>query len=221
MKKSVIESLSKCPIFKDVSDEDLKYIAENFARYSSCNKNDVIFSEQNYTRSLVVITKGSASVTKYSENSQILMSILKQGDIFGMATLFYEEDEYLTRITALEKVSMVVFSKENVQKIFAMYPSVSENYIRILSEKIHFLNKKISTYTKSETIQKVADFILQCSNEEKTQAVLPYSITKISEALNVGRASVYRAFDALENDKVIKRADKVITILNLSELKNI
>ena len=141
MKKSVIESLNKCPIFNGISDEDLKYIAENFATYSSCNKNDVIFSEQNYTRSLVIITKGSASVTKNSKNSQILISILKQGDIFGMATLFYEEDEYLTRITALEKVSMVIFSKENVQKIFAVYPPVSENYIRILSEKIHFLNR--------------------------------------------------------------------------------
>lgn len=221
MKKSVIESLICCPLFKDISIEDLKYIVENFASYSSCNKNDVIFSEQNYTRSLVVITKGSASVTKNTENSQILMSILKQGDIFGMATLFYEEDEYLSRITALEKVSMVIFSKENVQKIFAIYPPVSENYIRILSEKIHFLNKKITTYTKSETIQKVADFILQCANDDKTQAVLPYSITKISEALNVGRASVYRAFDSLENEMVIKRDDKLITILNLSALKNI
>ena len=221
MKKSVIESVSECPVFNGISDDDLKNIAENYATYSTCNKNDVIFSEQSYTRSLVVITKGSVSVTKNSENSQILMSILKKGDIFGMATLFYEEMEYLTRITALEKVSMVVFSKENVLKIFSMYPTVSENYIRILSEKIHFLNKKITTYTKSETIQKVADFILQCANSEQTQALLPYSVTKISEALNVGRASVYRAFDTLENDKVIKRDDKLINILDLSALKNI
>ena len=221
MKKSVIESLSKCPIFKGISEENLKYIAENFATYSSCNKNEVIFSENNYTRSLVVIIKGSVAVTKNNENSQILMSILNQGDIFGMATLFYEEDEYLTRITALEKVSMVVFLKENVQKIFTMYPSVTENYIKILSEKIHFLNKKITTYTRSETIQKVADFILQCANNDQTMAILPYSVTKISEALNVGRASVYRAFDSLENNNVIKRDDKLITILNLSALKNI
>lgn len=221
MKNSFLESLSECPIFRNISKEDLCSIAEKYASFSVCEKNEVIFSEKNYTRSLVIIIRGSASVTKQSNNSKILMSILKKGDIFGMATLFFEEENYLTQITALEKVTMAVFSKENVQKIFSLYPVISENYITILSEKIHFLNKKISTYTKSEAIQKVASFILQCANLEKTQSVLPYSITSIADALNVGRASVYRAFDTLENDSVIKREGKKIIILNLSALENI
>lgn len=220
MKKSVLESLSQCPIFKNISKDDLCTIAEKYASFSVCEKHEVIFSENNYTRSLVIIIKGSASVTKQSNNSKILMSILKKGDIFGMATLFYEEENYLTQITALEKVTMAVFSKENVKKIFSLYPAVSENYITILSEKIHFLNKKISTYTKSETIQKVASFILQYVNEDKTMSDLPYSITSIADALNVGRASVYRAFDALENDLIIKREGKKINILDLSALEN-
>lgn len=221
MKKSVLDSLSECPVFKNISENDLCTIAEEYATFSVCEKNEVIFSENNYTRSLVTIIKGSASVTKQSGNSKILMNILKKGDIFGMATLFYEEENYLTQITALEKVTLAVFSKENVKKIFSLYPVVSENYITILSEKIHFLNKKISTYTKSETLQKVASFILQYVNEDKTVSVLPYSITSIAEALNVGRASVYRAFDTLENDSVIKRDGKKIKILNLSALENI
>lgn len=221
MKKSVLESLSACPIFKNISKDALCTIAEKYASFSVCEKHEVIFSENNYTRSLVIIIKGSASVTKQSSNSKILMNILKKGDIFGMATLFYEEENYLTQITALEKMTMAVFSKENVKKIFSLYPAVCENYITILSEKIHFLNKKISTYTKSETIQKVASFILQYANEDKTVSDLPYSITSIADALNVGRASVYRAFDTLENDSIIKREGKKINILNLSALENI
>lgn len=221
MKNSVLKLFSECPIFKNVPEADLCAIAENYASLSVCEKHDVIFSENSYTRSLVIIIKGSASVTKQSGNSKILMNILQKGDIFGMATLFFEEENYLTQITALEKVTMAVFSKENVQKIFSLYPAVSENYITILSEKIHFLNKKISTYTKAETIQKVASFILQCADNEKMLAVLPYSITNIADALNVGRASVYRAFDTLENDSVIKREGKKIKILDLTALENI
>jgi len=221
MKKSVLESLSECPVFKNISKDDLCTIAQEYATFSVCEKNEVIFSENNYTRSLVIIIKGSASVTKQSGNSKILMNILNKGDIFGMATLFYEEENYLTQITALEKVTLAVFSKENVKKIFSLYPAVSENYITILSGKIHFLNKKISTYTKAETLQKVASFILQYVNEDKTVSDLPYSITSIADALNVGRASVYRAFDTLENDSVIKREGKKIKILDLTALENI
>ncbi len=220
MKKSILKSLSDCPLFNGVSEKELCEIAEKYMTVSVAEKNDIIFSENKYTRSLVIIIKGRASVTKHSGKTNILLNILSKGDIFGMATLFYEKDSYLTEITALEKTTLAVFSKENVKKIFALYPDVSENYITILSEKIHFLNRKISTYTKSETVQKVASFILQYTDEEKSHSVLPYSITNIADALNVGRASVYRAFESLENDGIITRKGKIIIINDFEALQN-
>lgn len=221
MRKSILESLKNCPLFDGISLRELDEMTASYGKEEVIEKNEVIVSENNYTRGLFIIIKGSASVTKHNGNSQILMSILKKGDIFGMATLFYEAESYLTEITALEKVTMIFFSKENVKKIFSLYPAVAENYITILSEKIHFLNKKISTYTKSETICKVASFILQHMNEDMTFSVLPYSITRVADALNVGRASVYRAFETLENDGIIKRDGKTITLLDIDALEKI
>ena len=219
MKKSTFDSLVSCPLFAGISPDELKKIASEYAEESVTEKNEIIFSENKYTRALVIITKGSATVTKQNGNTKILMSILKKGDIFGMATLFYEAENYLTEITTTEKVTMVMFSKENVKTIFSLYPVVSENYIKILSEKIHFLNKKICTYTKSETISKVALFILQHMNEQKTASVLPYSITSVADALNVGRASVYRAFETLENEGVITRNGRTIQIPDCGALE--
>ncbi len=221
MKKSIIESLSECPLFKGIPLSELTTLTNAYMTLSVCEKNDTIISENNYTRSLGIIIKGSATVTKHSGETEILMSILKKGDIFGMATLFHEEDNYLTSIRACEKITMAVFSKDNVRKMLSLYPQVNENYITILSEKIHFLNKKISTYTRAETIQKVAFFILQNTDEEKKEVTLPYSITKVADALNVGRASVYRAFDTLENDCIISRDGKKITILDYNALEKI
>ena len=221
MKKSILTSLSECPLFAEIEEEKLKSIAEDFMTVSQTEKNEIIFSENSYTRSLVIILKGRASVVKNSGKAKILMSVLRKGDVFGMATLFYEKDNFLTEITALEKTTLAVFSKENVKKLFEQYPAVSENYITILSEKIHFLNRKISTYTKSEAIQKVAAFILQNADEGKKSAALPYSITAVADALNVGRASVYRAFESLENDGIITRNGKKIIINSPDELENI
>lgn len=212
MKKAVIEALSACPLFKGLGTEELTDLTSEYMYLKVCEKNEIIISESNYTRALGIIIKGSATVTKHSGETAILMSILGKGDIFGMATLFYEEDNYLTQIKAKEKVTMAVFSKENVRKMLALYPQVNENYITILSEKIHFLNNKISTYTRAETITKVALFILQNKDEDKKEVKLPYSITNVADALNVGRASVYRAFETLENEGVISRDGKKITI---------
>ncbi len=219
MKKSVIDSLSSCPLFKDVGSNELTKLTNEYMSLKVCEKNEIIISEKIYTRALGIIIKGSATVTKNSGDTSVLMSILKKGDIFGMATLFYEEENYLTQIRADEKVTIAVFSKENVRKMLALYPQVNENYITILSEKIHFLNNKISTYTRAETIQKVSFFILQSTDSEKKEVTLPYSITKVADALGVGRASVYRAFEILENDGIISRDGKKITILDISALK--
>lgn len=221
MKKAVIEALSACPLFKGLGTEELTDLTSEYMYLKVCEKNEIIISENNYTRALGIIIKGSATVTKHNGSSSVLMSILKKGDIFGMATLFYEEENFLTQIRADEKVTIAVFEKENVRKMLSEYPVVNENYITILSEKIHFLNSKISTYTRAETIRKVAFFILQNADKESNEVTLPYSITKVADALSVGRASVYRAFETLENDRIISRDGKKITILSVDALEKI
>lgn len=220
MKKSTLEALKKCKLFKTLNENELTYIAENYSVISTCEKNEVIFSETQYTRSLVIITKGRATVKKNSGSGKILMNVLNTGDVFGMAAMFYEKENFLTEITAAEKVSLMIISKENLINIFKQFPVVTENYITILSEKIHFLNKKISTYTKPEASQKVAAFILQCQFTDENTVTLPISITDIADTLNTGRASVYRAFDVFEKNGIIKRQGKVIKILDKDALEN-
>ena len=75
MKKSILNSLAECPLFRNISETDLCNIAEEYATIQVCEKNEVIFSENSYTRSLVIIIKGAASVTKQSGNSKILMNM--------------------------------------------------------------------------------------------------------------------------------------------------
>ena len=219
MKKTVTDALSKSPLFKGLYNEEIINITNEYTNTKIFEKNEIIISENNYTRALGIIVKGSATVRKHSGDAGILMSILKQGDIFGMATLFYEKENYLTEIRANEKTEIVFFLKNDIIKMFSEYPIINENYITILSEKIHFLNKKISTYTRADTIRKVAYFILQNADELKTEALLPYNITKVADALNVGRASVYRAFESLEENNVIIRNGKKIKILDIDALE--
>lgn len=221
MKQTFLETLSTCPLFSKVSNDDLQIIADDYASLTVSEKNSVIYSESQYEKALMILLKGRATVTKNSGSGKILMSILEKGDIFGMAALFYEEEPFLTEITALDKVTMLMISKENLKRIFARWPVVSENYITILSERIHFLNRKISTYTKGDTLRKVVSFLLQYTDAETKTASLPYSMTDMADALNTGRASVYRAFDALENDGIIKRSGRTVAILDFAALQNI
>ncbi len=217
MRKAYLQSFELCPLFSGITGDELNSIVTSFSVVNTYSKGETVFSEKEYVRGLVIIIKGSASVTK----ADVLINILKKGDVFGMATLFFEEENYLTDITAKEELTVAFISKENVKKMFALYSVITENYITILSGKIHFLNSKISTYTKSESVQKVASLILEHTNAEKGECVLPFSLTLAAKSLNMGRASFYRAIESLEKDNIIKREGKKILITDLCKLKSI
>ena len=70
------------------------------------------------------------------------------------------------------------------------YSEISLNVIRFLTDRIAFLNKKISTFSEKSTMQRLCSYLI--GEYEKHGEVIPFSPTKISAKINVGRASVYR-----------------------------
>lgn len=179
----------------------------------SANKGKTLMTQKHFSRCLALILKGNASVTKIGLNRhKTVINRLSEGDVFGMASLFYEEAEYPSEITAESALRLAVFPKDAVEEAFATSPEFAKAYVTLLSEKILFLNKKISAFSEGDASEKVLRWVLTMANGEN-EFVLPCSVSKLSQMLGIGRASVYRAFDILQNRGIISREDKKIVIL--------
>ena len=179
----------------------------------SANKGKTLMTQKHFSRCLALILKGNASVTKIGLNGhKTVINRLSEGDVFGMASLFYEEAEYPSEITAESALRLAVFPKDAVEEAFATSPEFAKAYVTLLSEKILFLNKKISAFSEGDASEKVLRWVLTMANGEN-EFVLPCSVSKLSQMLGIGRASVYRAFDILQNRGIIFREDKKIVIL--------
>ena len=85
---------------------------------------------------------------------------------------------------------------------------IMKNFTSILSEKICYLNKKIVSYTAGSTDQKLAYFIGENSLDGVFCADV--SISDIAIMLNMGRASLYRAFHKLSEDGYIQKDGRKI-----------
>lgn len=179
----------------------------------SANKGKTLMTQKHFSRCLALILKGNASVTKIGLNGhKTVINRLSEGDVFGMASLFYEEAEYPSEITAESALRLAVFPKDAVEEAFATSPEFAKAYVTLLSEKILFLNKKISAFSEGDASEKVLRWVLTMANGEN-EFVLPCSVSKLSQMLGIGRASVYRAFDILQTRGIISREDKKIVIL--------
>ena len=195
-----------------------KVLAATDCEARDFEKGETVYSGKSFSRSLGVVLDGSLRVTKdNADGHAMIMSTLVSGSLFGAAALFNDEEQYATNITALEASRIVFFSQRLVERMIRREPQIAENYIKYLSERILFLNKKMYLLTAGTAEQRLAGFLLD--NLPLGQAAeLPLPMNKLASALNISRASLYRAMDALCGCGAVVKTGKKIFINDAERL---
>ncbi len=101
---------------------------------------------------------------------------------------------------------------------------LAENYIAYLSERLHFLNRKIEGLAGPGPEWKLAMFLSEHGREREDGVFaleLKPSMTELSSMLGVARASLYRAFGILTREGLIRRKGKKIEIIDMERLRNL
>ncbi len=211
----ISEIFASLPLFKKASYQTIDYAIAHCS-VLECKKGDKFNTEKN---SLFIILKGSACVYGISKSQPVILNILNKGGIFGMASLFGEKCE-TTSILAKHNCIYALITQECVEEMLKNDIDFTKNYICFLSDKIRFLNKKISFFTSGNTEKKVAGYILSLPIENNT-VKLEMNMSKLAQNLDIGRASLYRALDTLEENCFITRENNVIKITSPEEFKKI
>ena len=92
-----------------------------------------------------------------------------------------------------------------------------KNYIGFLSDRIRFLNRKITYLTAGNAERRLALYLISFGTDH---VELSESISALSDLLNLGRASIYRAFDKLAEDGYLEKQGRHITLLHTEAMLN-
>lgn len=164
-----------------------------------------------------VIVCGRALVSRASGGRRVILRHLEEGAFFGVSSLFGGE-AFPTDIAADTKCVVAIATESALETLLKSDPQVAMNYIRFLSGRIRFLNDSIDSYSIRSADEKIAKFILrECVGGEGS--VLSY--TRTADELGIGRASLYRSLDNLENRNIISRQKQKIIILDANALNKI
>ncbi len=224
MKLNEIETelVSKTEIFRGSPPSVLaRILAVSDCTAAEYEKNEVVYDKTNFYRSLGIVLEGRLRVTKENADKRpIVMSTLQRGAIFGAAALFNSEPEYATKITAIERSRVLFLPQRLVKRMIEREPDIAENYIRYLSERILFLNRKIYFLTAGTAEQRLAGFLLD-NLAVGEFSEMPMTMHRLADALNMSRASLYRAFDELTASGAVSKQGKLVCINNAELLKNL
>lgn len=151
------------------------------------------------------------------DGSFAVLNTLGEKDSFGVLSVFSKEP-YPTELVASKNSSVVFFTDSDVKKLVREMPIVAENLISFMAERISFLNKKIQTFSGTRVEDRLLSY-LKSKSEKLCSDCFPLNLKKCSEAINAGRASVYRAIDSLVTAGIISYDEKQIKILNTERTK--
>ena len=204
-----IALLANGPLFRQTDRDLLRSLAElegtGLVRFDP----GVVYSPQHFRRSLGVVLSGQLQVTKGS----LAVSVLGPGDLFGAAALYSDEPEFATTITARGPSRCLMLEQRLVDRLLAEQGKIRENYLRYLTGRIRFLSGRLQTLAQPGVEGKLARYLLAGGGS--------CPATELCQRLGVSRASLYRAFSALEDSGLIRRSGKTITIVDPAGLETV
>ena len=208
--KKESEKIFHSPIFRGVNITNAKDV---FWRQGCLavdfEDGDVILAQNEAARKAGIFLSGRAVVTTADDSKNALLRFFEAGDFFGIANLFTNED-YVSSIRAKKKCRVFFFTEEAIRELLETDKRFLYNYLGFLSGRICYLNCKIRYLTAGSAERRLA---LYLSSFQKDTVELDASLSSLSELLDIGRASLYRAFDTLIADGYIEKTGRTIRLL--------
>lgn len=161
-----------------------------------------LYTPQRFQRCLGILLSGSLRVTK----DALAVSMLAPGDLFGAAALYSDAPDYAVTLTGRKAGRALLIEQGRLDELMGIFPLLRENYLRYLTGRIRFLNGRLHSLAAGDAEGKLARYLLS------DQSVLSSSATDMASRLGVSRATLYRAFHALESQGLITRSHGLIQI---------
>lgn len=174
-------------------------------------------------RAVGILLSGRGVIYSSDKGRQTLLRFISPGDAVCVAGLFADKAPD-TRIYACGdgKSEMFFVGRKAFEELMAAENDgrFRINLIKFLSDRVTFLNSKIDFVTGGSAERRLVMFLKNSSANNKGEIEIGMSMTALAHALDIGRASLYRAFDALEEDGAISRNGKYVRILAPELLDN-
>ena len=209
----ILSTIAAAPLFRNVSPAVLQTAADSCVERTFARGEEIACIGE----ALCLIQTGSVQVC--GAGSTLFLNKLRAGDCFGVASLFGSRVG-VTAVTACEKSRLLLFPQKTVEELMQEDFTFARNYICFLTDRIGFLNRKIAAFTAGSAEKKLAKYLLSLPAEDGA-ITLPVPMVRLAALLDLGRASLYRAFAFLEESGQLTRTGKLVRLTSAEEFQKI
>jgi CRP-like cAMP-binding protein len=149
------DRMSKIAIY--VKGVKLEFSPDEFNR--TYPKNSMVFAEGEPGNELFIIQKGSVTIAKIVDENEVLLAVLKPGDIFGEMALLEAKPRAASAV-AYEECQVLAVNRANFARMIQTQPQLIARLTTLLSERIWFIYKQLANTLISDPLGRMYDALL-------------------------------------------------------------
>ena len=181
-------------------------------------KDTMLFAEGEPGNELFIIQKGSVKIAKVVDDKEVLLAVLKAGDIFGEMALLESKPRAASAV-AYEDCQVLAVNQANFERMIATQPQLIARLTTLLADRIWFIYKQLANTLINDPLGRMYDALL--IQLEKNRVPLenskPYTFDfgprELSNMVGLSAADAKLVLrKMLENKKILIDQDKIHTI---------
>jgi CRP-like cAMP-binding protein len=169
----------------------------------------MIFCEDEPGDELYIIREGKVKITKISGNTEVMLSILKDGDIFGELAIVSNKPRNATAIS-WGPTTLLPIRREMLAQILQKSPGIINRIFLAISQRVWFTYIRLESRLYAKPITRIYVFLenklleQNISLKSKETVVLNFGIDELMRMTGYSSATTGEAMDFLLNDSNLR-----------------
>ena len=188
------------------------------------NRESMIFCECQSGGELYIIQKGRVKISKIVDNSEVLLAVLKEGDMFGEMALLENKPRSATAITAAEECQLLAVNRQNVNQMVATQPQLIARLTTTLADRIWAMYKQLANTLIPVPLEKMYDMLsiqlekLRIQPSAGKQHTFLFGPAELAKMCSIPKEQVAQAIADFLMTPIVRSTEDSIIITDTLEL---
>ncbi len=219
------ETLKKVPLFADLSEPELSYLADH-AVPRHYKPGELVFAEGDACAGLYVVESGSVKIFKSSVGGrEQILAMETPGHTVAELPVF-DGGKYPASVAAVNPTTLLFVSKQDFYSLCLEHPKVALKVLRAVGRRLRALVGIIEELSFTTVRHRLVALLLRFAHEGRqsgpaVEFTLPASNQELAAQIGTVRELVSRNLSRLQAEGLIRMEGRTVTVLNVKNLQAI
>lgn len=187
-------------------------------------KEAMIFCECQSGSELYIIQKGHVKITKIVDNNEVLLAVLKEGDMFGEMALLEDKPRSASAIVMEDGCKLLAVNRQNFNQMVATQPQLVARLTTTLADRIWMMYRQLANTLIPNNVEKMYDMLALQMEKARIVPELgkPYSFNfgtiELANMCGIPKEMVSEAVNDFLKEKIIRSDNSKIFVTDQLEL---